>query len=89
MKEMRKLFREGVFKRDGFKCVFCEEKRNLDAHHIINRKKIIFDGYTIFNGITLCPKHHWDAEDGILSEDFLFAKINSSKEKAVKDLLNK
>ena len=32
-------FREGVFKRDGYKCVICGGKNELDAHHILERRQ--------------------------------------------------
>jgi len=52
-KEWSKLVKE----RDNFKCVFCDETKMLNAHHIINRQNedLRFD---INNGITLCSKHH-------------------------------
>jgi hypothetical protein len=32
-----------VFKRDGFKCVNCGSKENLDAHHIVPFNKLVKD----------------------------------------------
>jgi len=37
-KLIRENFRNAVFKRDGYKCVLCNDKESkLDAHHIENR----------------------------------------------------
>lgn len=33
----RENFRNSVFERDGYKCLFCDCTENLDAHHIIER----------------------------------------------------
>lgn len=87
-KQIRKGFREGVFERDGNKCVFCAVTENLDAHHITDRHHMPNGGYVKENGITLCPIHHlkaekWhmtngrDCEDGMSPTD-LYKKINSS-----------
>lgn len=52
-------FRESVFKRDNYKCVFCGEKA-VDAHHIMERRLFGTDcgGYFISNGASVCEKHH-------------------------------
>lgn len=60
-------FREAVFKRDSFKCVFCNKTENLDAHHIIERRLFSDGGYYIDNGVTLCQEHHLKAESTELS----------------------
>jgi len=62
-------FREAVFKRDGYHCLFCEETQGLDAHHIIERRLFSDGGYYIDNGVTLCQKHHLLAESTELSCD--------------------
>lgn len=59
-------FREGVFKRDSYKCVICKEK-GIDAHHIIERRLFTDGGYYLENGSTLCTKHHLLAESTELS----------------------
>lgn len=53
----RDEFREGVFARDGYKCVFCEE-RAVDAHHIIERRLFPDGGYYLDNGASVCEAHH-------------------------------
>ena len=71
---LRDDFREGVFKRDSFLCVICGANDNLDAHHIIERKLFSDGGYYIDNGVTLCPTHHIEAEQTILSCETLREK---------------
>ncbi len=61
-KIIRAKFRELVFTRDGNKCKFCNETKDLDAHHITDRNKMPNGGYVKENGITLCSKHHELAE---------------------------
>jgi hypothetical protein len=88
--KMREQFRQAVFKRDGYKCVFCSCTHNLDAHHITDRNLMPNGGYVKENGITLCPTHHMDAEmfhsigespPGFQPDD-LYILINSSFKKA-------
>lgn len=93
-KEWRKRFVKSVFERDKNKCKICGITQNLDAHHITDRHEIPNGGYVTENGITLCEKHHWDAEQyhisgnkngivGMMPSD-LYKMINSSYELAVK-----
>ena len=68
----RTEFRESTFKRDNYKCLFCDETQNLDAHHIIERR--LFSscgGYHLDNGATLCEKHHRLAETTQLTCDIV------------------
>lgn len=57
----RDQFREGVFARDGHKCVFCGEP-GQDAHHILERRLFADGGYYLENGITVCGPHHLECE---------------------------
>jgi len=64
----RKQFREGVLKRDNYKCVICSRTDDLAAHHILERR--LFgetQGYTLDNGSSLCPQHHILAEQTVLT----------------------
>ena len=89
---IRMKFSESVFKRDGYKCIFCNEKEDLDAHHITDRNEMPNGGYIKENGITLCPMHHMEAEEFHITDgkewiegmhpDDLYKKINSSYELA-------
>lgn len=58
----RTQFREGVFARDGNRCVICGSTGPLDAHHIIERRLWEDGGYYISNGASLCGIHHIQAE---------------------------
>ena len=98
-KLFRQRFRDDCFKRDDYKCVMCglqssEEncEKELDAHHITNRKDIVNGGYVKENGISLCEACHKKAEEfhstgtavpGFSIED-LYTAIKSSLEKAKK-----
>lgn len=57
----RDEFREGVFKRDGHRCVFCGEPA-VDAHHIIERRIWGNGGYFLDNGASVCEEHHIECE---------------------------
>jgi predicted restriction endonuclease len=97
-KAIRKMFREAVFRRDGFRCAMCGMKSSkdraeeeLDAHHVTDRNLLPNGGYVKENGISLCPECHEKAEifhstgtahPGFAPED-LYKKINSTYEKAV------
>lgn len=97
-KAIRKMFRDAVFKRDGFRCAMCGMKsgkdtaeKDLDAHHITDRNLLPNGGYVKENGISLCEECHQKAEwyhstgvayTGYHPED-LYKKINSTLEKAI------
>lgn len=69
----RDAFREGVFARDGHKCVICgvtadrTEEGKLDAHHIIERRLWTNGGYFLENGATVCEMHHLLCEQTAIS----------------------
>jgi hypothetical protein len=69
----RDSFRNGVFRRDGHKCVICGASGvRLDAHHIIERRLWDDGGYYLDNGATLCDEgqeHHMRAEETVLTCD--------------------
>jgi hypothetical protein len=54
-------FREGVFKRDNHKCVFCGNPAQ-DAHHILERRLWPDGGYYLDNGASVCGEHHIKCE---------------------------
>jgi len=63
----RDEFKTAVFKRDSGKCVLCSTPA-VDAHHIIDRSLWgDSQGYFIENGVSLCEKHHLDAEMTLVS----------------------
>lgn len=59
-------FRENIFKRDNYKCVWCSNIA-VDAHHIIERKLFSDGGYYLENGVSLCAPCHVLAEQTLLS----------------------
>lgn len=59
-------FRNGVFDRDGHKCVICGAPA-VDAHHIIDRRLFPDGGYYLNNGASVCETHHLLAESTELS----------------------
>ena len=69
----RDVFREEVFKRDNYKCVFCSKtaeqtpEGKLDAHHIIERRLWVDGGYYLDNGATVCEEHHLLCEQTVIS----------------------
>jgi hypothetical protein len=71
----RDNFRESVFKRDSHKCVMCHAEA-VDAHHIIDRAQFVDGGYYIDNGVSLCSKHHIEAENGTIGCQALRDKAN-------------
>lgn len=62
----RDEFREGVFKRDNYCCVFCDKKA-VDAHHIVERRLWPDGGYYVNNGASVCEQHHLECEMTIIS----------------------
>lgn len=92
-KEIRNKFRQDVFSRDRFTCVFCSVTTELDAHHITDRHEMPNGGYVKENGISVCPKHHMECEQFHITHgeswvpgkhpDDLYKIIGSSKEIAI------
>lgn len=62
----RDQFREGVFARDGYKCVFCDQPA-VDAHHILERRLWPDGGYYLENGASVCEEHHLACERTLIS----------------------
>lgn len=64
-KDIRKNFRDSVFKRDKYKCKICgmgpftyNPEEYFDAHHITDRGEMPNGGYVKENGITVCKFPH-------------------------------
>jgi hypothetical protein len=66
-KETGQQFNELTLERDGHKCLFCAETKDLEIHHILDRSLFEDGGYYLNNASTLCPEHHLFAEQGNLS----------------------
>ena len=58
--EAYREFRRSVLKRDSYKCQYpgCEIRHQLEVHHIKKYADHHRLRTEIFNGITLCKKHH-------------------------------
>jgi 5-methylcytosine-specific restriction endonuclease McrA len=98
-KDIRKNFRNEVFKRDNYTCQVCGIRYTtnpdwFDAHHIIDRSEIPNGGYVKENGITVCKdschmrceKYHISGGNEWeegLHPDDLYKIIKSSKELAI------
>jgi 5-methylcytosine-specific restriction endonuclease McrA len=61
-RQVREAFCHNTMNRDGNKCRICGATKDLTAHHITDRSKMPNGGYTMANGITLCPPCHLKAE---------------------------
>ena len=101
-KDLRKIFRSEVFKRDKLTCKVCGNKMdecNLDAHHITDRSEMPNGGYVKENGITVCKdichfkveKYHItdgkEWETGLHPND-LYKIIGSNYDEAFEKSLN-
>lgn len=69
----RDEYREGVFARDGHRCVVCGAPA-VDAHHIVERKLWPDGGYYLGNGASVCEVCHLRAESTEISCDELRAR---------------
>tara|TARA_B100001778_G_scaffold330827_2_gene334038 strand:- start:1352 stop:1726 length:375 start_codon:yes stop_codon:yes gene_type:complete len=67
----KQTFRQKLLDGFGHQCMIedCGYNKFVDAHHIIARK----DGGSNDpeNGILLCPNHHKEADNGLLSQEEL------------------
>ncbi len=66
----RDSFREGVFERDGHKCVVCQSPAQ-DAHHIIERRLFPDGGYYLNNGASVCGPCHIKCETTEYSVEYI------------------
>jgi len=71
----RDEFREKVFERDNYLCIFCE-KPAKDAHHIMERRLFGDSGYYLDNGASLCEEHHILAEKTLITCQDIRDKLN-------------
>jgi len=53
-----RMWREAVFTRDGWKCIWCNSSDKLNADHIKPYSKYFELRYSIDNGRTLCESCH-------------------------------
>ena len=71
----RDEFREAVFKRDNYKCVFCFAPAQ-DAHHILERRLWADGGYYLDNGASVCGGCHMACEQTLFSVDDVRSAAN-------------
>jgi hypothetical protein len=74
----RDEFREGVFKRDNFTCIFCSNPAK-DAHHILERRLFNDGGYYLNNGASVCEEHHLACEMTLISVEEVREKAGITK----------
>ena len=74
----RDAFREGVFSRDGHRCVFCG-KPAADAHHILERRLWPDGGYYLANGASVCGEDHMRCETTEISVEEVRAACGITK----------
>jgi len=79
--EMNKYFDTIVSKRDGDVCRACGSDNKIHAFHISS--DLPNGGYVVENGILLCGDCRNKAKDGILTSDYLYSLIDSSKDAAL------
>lgn len=71
-KEVR-VWRKRVFKRDGYKCVYCGSTEEIEAHHLIPWAESEETRADEDNGITLCNSCHSSQHEGL--ENFITSRI--------------
>lgn len=68
-----RLWRQDVFRRDRFSCVFCDGHNRLVAHHIQMWSEVADLRFERSNGITFC----WDCHNQIRRHEAGFASLLS------------
>ena len=76
----REQFKEACFKRDNYKCVFCD-KPSRDSHHIIERKLFDDGGYYLNNAASVCEEHHIECEKTLITVEAVYAAANITEPK--------
>jgi len=76
-KEVRK-WRKRVLERDGFKCVECGNKENLEAHHILPWSTFPDLRTDINNGKTLCNECHAGEHEHDGVEHLILSRSNKT-----------
>lgn len=66
---VRKAFNDACLERDGRKCKICSSSKELEVHHIFDRRFLPDElKYVPENGISLCNPCHRDAEKFHMSQ---------------------
>lgn len=79
-------WRSSVLARDCNKCAWpgCKEIDNLEIHHIRRFTDAKHLKHAVYNGITLCAKHHGQVTGREQQYELFFFKIIDSIEKEAK-----
>ena len=79
-----------VKKRDRYMCRRCGIDENLEAHHILPKKKYSRVQRALLNGITLCGNCHWLITSKEMKIDLRgFLPNDSQIDKQLSDLLKR
>src|SRR5688572_2190001 len=58
LKWQLRLWSRFIKTRDGFRCLCCEETKQIQAHHIMRRTLYPLGSLALGNGITMCRTCH-------------------------------
>ena len=75
--EEYKTWRKKVYGRDRHRCVCCNSKYKLNAHHLNGWAWAVEERYSIYNGVTLCglSYHPFNAKHGNIGCHDLYHQI--------------
>ena len=82
-----KLKRERIYKRDGWKCVYCESKRNLTIDHVIPKSR--GGGNSWQNLVTCCGSCNSKKGDKTPQEANMLILTNPKEPSIFSDIINK
>ena len=76
-----KKWRKAVYKRDGYCCQWpdCQCKKNLNAHHIKKWEDHPLLRFELWNGITLCYRHHKQIKGQEENYEALFLRMTMNE----------
>jgi hypothetical protein len=60
-------FRSRVLEKFGAVCVICGYATHVEAAHLTPKHQLSDD--RVENGVPLCPNHHWELDNGVLSAE--------------------
>ena len=82
-----KLKRERIYRRDGWKCVYCESKRNLTIDHVI--PKCRGGGNSWYNLVTCCSSCNSKKGDKTPQEANMVLLVTPKEPGIFSDIINK
>ncbi len=82
-----KIKRERIYKRDGWRCVYCENKKNLTIDHLIPKSR--GGKNTWFNLVTCCNSCNARKGDKTPEESGMTLKIQPVEPSIFSDIVNK